>query len=118
MASWLLVSRETTVQRRETASFKDEAVADHHAIRVRFKGIVQGVGFRAHVQHCCRRAGIAGWVRNVDDGSVEAELIGAMDELAETMRRIREGRPHQISSVDVVEVALVGAPSSDFEIRL
>lgn len=92
-------------------------MADHHAIRVRFRGIVQGVGFRAHVQHCCRRAGIAGWVRNVEDGSVEAELIGAMDGLTETLRRIREARPHQISSVDVVEVAALGDPCSDFEIR-
>ena len=52
-------------------------MADPQAIRARFRGIVQGVGFRAHVQHYCRAAQITGWVRNRMDGSVEAVVQGS-----------------------------------------
>ena len=92
-------------------------MADRHAIRARFWGIVQGVGFRAHVQYHCRAARIAGWVRNLADGSVEAELIGAQVELREVLRRIQAGRPHQVSSVDVMDIPLPATVSPNFEIR-
>jgi len=45
--------------------------------RVVVRGRVQGVGFRASVHAEARRQGIAGWVRNRADGSVEAALEGA-----------------------------------------
>lgn len=91
-------------------------MADRNAIRARFRGIVQGVGFRAHVQHYCRAAQISGWVRNLPDGSVEAELIGAQDELREALRRIQAGRPHQVSSVDVMDIPVPATVSPNFEI--
>lgn len=89
---------------------------DYHAVRVRFRGIVQGVGFRVHVQYHCRAARISGWVRNLADGSVEAELIGGPDELREVLRRIQAGRPHQVSSVDVMDIPLPTTVSPGFEI--
>ncbi len=91
-------------------------MADRNAIRACFRGIVQGVGFRAHVQHYCRAARISGWVRNLPDGSVEAELIGAKDELREVLRRIQAGRPHQVSSVDVMDIPVPATVSPSFEI--
>jgi len=92
-------------------------MSERHAIRVRFRGIVQGVGFRAHVQFHCRAARIAGWVRNLEDGSVEAELIGAKGELEVVLRQIRDGREHQLSSVDVHEIPVPAQRSPSFEIR-
>ena len=41
-----------------------------------FRGLVQGVGFRAFVEHEATRRSIEGWVRNRRDGTVEALLAG------------------------------------------
>ena len=40
-------------------------------------GRVQGVGFRAFVEHEALRRGLEGWVRNRRDGSVEAVFAGS-----------------------------------------
>ncbi len=61
---------------------------------VRWMGAVQGVGFRALVRNEARRRGLAGWVRNRNDGSVEAMLIGdavAISELVEVIAQTRQG---------------------------
>ena len=43
---------------------------------VSIRGRVQGVGFRAFVEHEALKRGIEGWVRNRRDGSVEALFAG------------------------------------------
>ncbi len=44
--------------------------------RVVFKGKVQGVWFRANTQMKARQFGISGWVKNLDNGNVEAVFEG------------------------------------------
>ena len=44
--------------------------------RLAIHGLVQGVGFRASLAREARRLGLAGWVRNRRDGSVEAVVAG------------------------------------------
>ena len=59
-------------------------------VRAVVRGDVQGVGFRAATAHEARRAGVAGWVRNLRDGSVEVEAEGppeAVDQLIKWLRR-------------------------------
>ena len=46
------------------------------AIRVTVTGAVQGVGYRAWVENEATRRGLAGWIRNRRDGSVEAVFSG------------------------------------------
>ena len=41
-----------------------------------FSGTVQGVGFRWTNQSLAREHRLSGWVRNLDDGTVEAEIQG------------------------------------------
>lgn len=58
--------------------------------RVRASGRVQGVFFRDATRQEARRVGVAGWVANRDDGSVEAVFEGetwAVETLVDFCRR-------------------------------
>lgn len=45
-------------------------------VHVWIEGRVQGVSFRAYTQKEAQQLGLAGWVRNTDDGRVEAVFEG------------------------------------------
>lgn len=59
--------------------------------RYRVEGAVQGVGFRYFVRRQAMRLGLVGWVRNREDGSVEAEALGNPGQLAEFETQLRSG---------------------------
>jgi len=85
---------------------------------VRVRGRVQGVGFRDGCLHGARRFGVAGWVRNRLDGSVEALLHGPPDRLEALLQWLRQGVP--AARVDTIEVAGLDTPDpppSGFERR-
>ncbi|WVZ81638.1 hypothetical protein U9M48_028992 [Paspalum notatum var. saurae] len=64
------------------------------AVRVVVKGRVQGVFFRDWTVETARSLGLAGWVRNRRDGTVEALLSGDPDKVDEMVsRRIPVGPP-------------------------
>ena len=72
------------------------AVVRHVSVR----GRVQGVGYRAFVDHEARARGLEGWVRNLRDGSVEALFAGAKDEVAAMIGACRRGRsPARVEAV-------------------
>lgn len=60
--------------------------SDTVRLRVRIRGDVQGVNFREATRRKATEAGVAGWVTNRSDGSVEAVFEGqpeAVDQLVE-----------------------------------
>ncbi|HXU62000.1 MAG TPA: acylphosphatase [Polyangia bacterium] len=70
-----------------------------HAIA---RGRVQGVGFRASAAHEARRLGLAGWVRNLMDGTVEVLASGddsAVDQLVTWLKRGPRGA--HVTGLDV-----------------
>ena len=67
-----------------------------HAVRLRIEGGVQGVGYRWWALRRARELGLAGWVRNRADGSVEALAIGAPDAIAAFARSCEVGPPHAV----------------------
>ncbi len=54
-----------------------------------FEGTVQGVGFRWTTQSLAERAGVTGWVRNMDDGTVEAEMQGTGHAICQVLWGLR-----------------------------
>ena len=77
------------------------------------RGRVQGVGFRWFVEREAHILGIAGWVRNNHDGSVEVLAQGTRDQLSGLHGRLREGpRAARVDVVDVSEASPVAGLSS------
>jgi acylphosphatase len=81
--------------------------------RVTIRGRVQGVGYRAWVEHQAVRLGLDGWVRNRRDGSVEALFAGPEDVVAEMMARCRRGP----SAAHVDAVAAEQAQPDELNLR-
>jgi acylphosphatase len=62
--------------------------------RVRAHGRVQGVFFRDSVRREAARRGVAGWVRNCWDGTVEAVFEGPPGAVAAMVEYCRAGPGH------------------------
>ena len=88
-----------------------------HAI---VRGRVQGVGFRAATSYEARRLGLAGWVRNRLDGTVEVLADGddaAVDQLAVWLKHGPRGA--HVTGLDLhpPPPTLTSEELGDFEIR-
>jgi acylphosphatase len=84
--------------------------------RVLVEGDVQGVFFRDTTRRMALSRGVAGWVTNRPDGSVEAAFEGEHDGVESMVAFCREGpRGADVRKVDVSEEEPEGL--SGFEIR-
>ena len=70
--------------------------------RVVIRGRVQGVFFRAEARDRARSLGLAGWVRNNPDGTVEAVFEGDRGRVDSMLAWCRRGPA--LAQVDDVEV--------------
>ena len=72
-----------------------------------FEGRVQGVGFRYTVKDLARGFEVRGWVKNLPDGTVELQVMGEPDEVADFIREIAEESPvaHHIKKHHVETIA-------------
>ena len=83
------------------------------ARRFLVRGRVQGVGFRWFVEREAHTLGIAGWVRNNADGSVEVLAQGTRDQLSTLSSRLREGpRAARVDGVEESEARPVAGLNS------
>jgi acylphosphatase len=80
------------------------AVARKYLVR----GRVQGVGYRNFAQRQAMRLGLAGWVRNLDDGGVEAHAQGRPEALAEFAGALHRGPQFSdVRGVEEMEAAML-----------
>jgi acylphosphatase len=75
------------------------------------RGSVQGVFFRAETHDRARSLGIAGWVRNAPDGTVEATFEGDEEKVKSMVEWCRRGPPG--ARVDDIEVTWVEPEGAD-----
>jgi acylphosphatase len=77
------------------------------------RGRVQGVGFRWFVEREAHTLGIAGWVRNNPDSSVEVLAQGSKEQLAGLRSRLREGpRAARVDDVEEFDTAPISEMST------
>jgi len=74
-------------------------------------GRVQGVFFRATTRDTAREEGVDGWVRNLQDGRVEAVFEGAPDAVERMIEFCREGSP----AANVEDVSVEYEPPEGFD---
>jgi acylphosphatase len=65
-------------------------------------GLVQGVCYRDFTRRWAETIGLAGWVRNLPDGRVEAIIEGEQDAIERLLGILRRGPPE--SRVDDLEI--------------
>jgi acylphosphatase len=79
------------------------------AKRVVVSGRVQGVWFRESTRRTAEAQGVRGWVRNNDDGTVEAVLEGPDDAVERVVDWCRRGPSRaDVARVDVYDAAVEG----------
>ena len=79
-----------------------------------FYGRVQGVGFRWRMYEAAQTYGVTGWVRNLWDGTVEAELEGEVADISSVISALDN---NYIIRIDNIESKLIPTEDSrSFEI--
>lgn len=83
--------------------------------RLLIHGRVQGVGFRYALMDEAARLGLAGWVRNRRDGTVEAVAAGAPEAVDALLQWSHRGPPSAV--VSRVDVTVEDGAYDRFELR-
>ena len=83
---------------------------------VRVTGRVQGVFFRAWTCEQAQELHVTGWVRNCDDGSVEAHVEGDEGPVEQLIGKMHDGPPGaQVADLQVSDASAEALNS--FEVR-
>lgn len=71
-------------------------------MRVKFSGRVQGVFFRAHAKRFAEERDVRGWVRNTENGNVEALFEGEEEAVKAVIQKCQFSQPYaRVESVDI-----------------
>jgi acylphosphatase len=90
---------------------------ERERVHVYISGQVQGVFFRDSTRQKAEELGLAGWVRNIPDGRVEALFEGPSEGVREMVRWCKEGPSHaDVEDVDT-EYEDAEGDHTGFEVR-
>jgi acylphosphatase len=84
---------------------------------VRFRGYVQGVGFRATTRQIAQRYQVTGYVCNRDDGGVDVVVEGETQEIARFLADVRRTMADYVRDSQETTAAATGE-FSRFGIRI
>ncbi|MEG0411012.1 MAG: acylphosphatase [Erysipelotrichaceae bacterium] len=72
------------------------------------EGQVQGVGFRSYTQLNAIKYNCTGWVRNMDNGMVEIQIQGEIEDIDKVLRILKDGNHFiKVSNITIKELQLV-----------
>lgn len=91
-------------------------MSETKSVHVVISGRVQGVFYRGWTEERAARLGIAGWVRNRSDGTVEAVFSGPVAAVDRLLVECRQGPPAaRVDDIAVAPAEPFAAPG--FEVR-
>ncbi|VVB79570.1 Acylphosphatase [uncultured archaeon] len=74
------------------------------SVRIYIDGTVQGIFFREFVKENAEKYNVKGFVRNLDNGKVEAFLEGTPEDVEKVVEICKKGPKHaQIRNVEIKE---------------
>lgn len=118
---WRIHYRETVVQMLVSSevivaeSIGAQGEAGLKSVHVTITGRVQGIGYRAWVDDEAMKRGLAGWVRNRRDGSVEAVFSGEAEAVTAMIAACNRG-PLGARVTSVIASDYVGPPLTRFTV--
>ena len=86
-------------------------------IKIRVEGRVQGVFFRAYTRDKAEELRLAGWVRNLTDGRVEASVEGEATAVEKMLEWFWRGSPHAVVTNILQHELDLSHESAPFTIR-
>lgn len=92
------------VKRAKIPEFKSSHVVRKH---INFVGNVQNVGFRFETYQLATRLGLTGWVKNLQDFSVEAEVQGEADKVNYLVSYMSSLKRAYVSNAEIVEIPVL-----------
>ncbi|MEJ0069867.1 MAG: acylphosphatase [Pseudomonadota bacterium] len=88
------------------------------SVRLTIRGRVQGVGYRAWAGDAARALGLAGWVRNRTDGTVEAVASGDDGAIERFIAACGQGPGMaRVTAVEAIDISAAEVDGPGFEYR-
>lgn len=86
----------------------------HKSLHLLIHGRVQGVFFRDSMRREAKRLGISGWVRNLEDGTVESVVQGSPAAVEAILQWAHHGPVH--AHVERISIDTFNGNYTDFEV--
>ena len=84
-------------------------------VHLLIKGKVQGVFFRATAKEVADKIGVKGWIKNTDEGDVEAVVTGSGQQLQEFVSWCKQG-PRRADVSEVISTEQEETRFKDFSV--